>query len=65
MSKVVLIRPPSKVMGELHATGGNSIPLNLLYVASSTKKDGHDVAVIDFDVEPYTPEDVRARLQFS
>jgi anaerobic magnesium-protoporphyrin IX monomethyl ester cyclase len=50
--RVLLIRPSSS-QGELTKTSLAQHPINLLYLAAYIRKFGHDVKVIDYEVEDF------------
>jgi B12 binding domain. len=48
MAKVLLINPNTRYLGSMMTI---LPPLGLLYIASMLKREGHEVKVVDADVE--------------
>ena len=51
--KIILVQPPLTLeerYGIKHQSGGETIPLGLLYLASSVRADGYPVKIIDAEI---------------
>lgn len=59
--KILHIRPP-KFMGALERSMVQH-PVNLLYLAAAVRAAGHEPAVFDFEVEPFSEQEVKARAR--
>ncbi|HUT52792.1 MAG TPA: radical SAM protein [bacterium] len=59
--KILHIRPP-KIMGALERSMVQH-PVNLLYLAAAARAAGHEVRVWDFEVEPFSEDEVKRRAR--
>ncbi len=61
--RILLIRPFLNIFNDLSKIGGTYQPLNLMYLCALLKKEGHFVAIIDYEVEPKKIKEIYKDLQ--